>query len=75
MRWEHVDFEVTGALLLPETKTGRRRHDLPTPAREVLTNMPRIGSKWVFTSNGHSPASYGWVRGTFDRATKAAGLD
>ena len=74
IQWEHLDAE-TGALLLPETKTGRRRHDLPTPAREVLANMPRIGSKWVFTSNGHSPASYRWVRGTFGHAAKAAGLD
>ena len=33
MRWEHVAFE-TGRLTMPETKTGRRTHDLPTPVLE-----------------------------------------
>ena len=72
VRWEHVDFEA-GRLLLPETKTGRRHHDLPTPARAVLANLPRIG-EWAFTNNGTSPATYKRVRGTFDRVAKAAGL-
>ena len=38
---EHVDFE-TGRLTLPETKTGRRQHDLPTAALEILFGFHRI---------------------------------
>ena len=73
MRWEHVDFE-SGRLLLPETKTGRRWHDLPTPALAILAELPRWGD-WTFTNNGTSPATYKRVRETFARAAKAAGLE
>ena len=73
VRWEHVDFE-TGRLILPETKTGRRGHDLPTPALEVLSAIPRCG-EWAFTNNGKAPATYKRVRETFARVAKAAGLE
>ena len=45
IRWEHVDFE-TGRLILPETKTGRRVHDLPPPALAILASpaaLERLG--------------------------------
>ena len=77
MRWEHVDFEA-GRLLLPDTKTGRRQHDLPTPALEVLQRIARFtgDSGWVFSNNGgKSPPTYKRVRAAFQRCTKAAGLD
>ena len=73
VRWEHVDFE-SGRLLLPETKTGRRWHDLPTAAMELLGAMPRLGD-WTFTNNGTAPATYKRVRETFARVAKAANLD
>ena len=73
VRWEHVDFEA-GRLLLPETKTGRRRHDLPTPALAVLANLPRVGD-WAFTNNGKAPATYKYVRAQFAAAAKEAGLE
>ena len=41
IQWTHVDFE-TGRLTLPETKTGRRQHDLPEPALDVLSALPRF---------------------------------
>ena len=72
VRWEHIDFE-TGRLILPETKTGRRGHDLPTPALEVLSALPRCG-EWAFTNNGKAPATYKRVRETFARVAAAAGL-
>ena len=73
VRWEHVDSEA-GRLLLPETKTGRRQHDLPTPALAVLAELPRVG-EWTFSNNcGRSPATYKRVRETFARVAKAAGL-
>ena len=72
MRWEHVDMEAR-RLLLPDTKTGRRHHDMPSVALEVLAGLPRQ-SQWTFTNDGKSPCSYKRVRGTFDRVAKAAGL-
>ena len=72
VQWEHIDFE-SGRLLLPETKTGRRWHDLPTAATELLADTPRLGD-WAFTNNGTSPATYKRVRETFARVAEAAGL-
>ena len=73
VRWEHVDFEA-GRLLLPNTKTGRRHHDMPTPALAVLANLPRAGD-WAFTNNGKAPATYKYVRAQFAAAAKEAGLE
>ena len=76
MRWEHIDF-ASGRLLLPDTKTGRRNHDLPTPALEGLARLTRFGDTgWVFSNNGgKAPPSYKRVRGTFERVARAAGLN
>ena len=46
VQWDHVEFE-TGRLTLPETKTGRRTHDLPTVALELLTAQPRFFANGV----------------------------
>lgn len=73
MRWEHVDFE-TGRLTMPETKTGRRMHDLPTAALAVLTAVPRISTVWCFSSGGTVPVTYKHVRRVFGRAAMAAEL-
>ena len=48
MRWEHVDAERS-AVVLPQTKTGRRVHGLPTAALELLAGLPRINGH-VFTA-------------------------
>ena len=74
VRWEHIDFE-SGRLLLPETKTGRRSHDLPSPALAILADLPRCGA-WTFTNTGgRSTATYKRVRETFARVATAAGLE
>ena len=73
VRWPHVDFEA-GRLTMPDTKTGRRVHDLPTPALELLADMPRIG-EWAFTSARDRPVTYGYVRRVFVEAVKDAGLE
>lgn len=72
VRWEHVDFE-TGRLTLPSTKTGRRMHDLPTAAVEVLAALPRINA-WCFTTGRDAPIAYDGVRDTLLRAAKVADL-
>ncbi len=72
IRWEHVDKD-TGALLLPETKTGRRWHDLPAAALSVLERLPRINA-WCFT-NGRSAIGYKHTAAVFRDVAAAAGID
>ncbi len=72
VRWAEVDFEA-GRLTMPDTKTGRRVHDLPTPALELLADMPRIG-EWAFTSARNRPVTYAYVRRVFADAVRDAGL-
>ena len=73
IRWEHVDFE-TGRLTLPETKTGRRQHDLPVPALDVLGKLPKW-SAWVFSSTGRSAITYRTARKYFQEICAAADLE
>ena len=72
IQWEHVDFE-SGRLLLPETKTGRRYHDLPSAALAILAGLPRINA-WAFTTGRDAPVMYRTVRLHFSRIAKRAGL-
>ena len=72
IRWEHVAFE-TGRLTLPNTKTGRRGHDLPTAALEILVSLPRLNA-WPFTSGSDAPLTYRTVRLHFAEAAREAGL-
>ena len=74
IQWEHVDLR-SGALLLPETKTGRRWHDLPAPALQVLAGLPRInGCDWAFTTTGAASVTYKTVHRVFRDACAAAGI-
>ena len=72
VQWEHVDFEA-GRLTLPETKTGRRLHDLPAAALDILAGVPRINA-WVFTTGHPAPITYRTAHVRFRQAVKAAGL-
>ena len=72
VRWEHVDFE-TGRLIMPETKSGRRVHDLPSVALEILAALPRIND-WAFTTGRDAPLTYRTVCKRFGEAAKAARL-
>ncbi len=72
IRWEHVDFEG-GRLILPETKTGRRGHDLSTAALQVLGALPRLNG-WAFTTGSNAAITYRTVRKHFAEAATAAGL-
>ncbi len=73
IQWQHIDFE-TGRLTLPETKTGRRVHDLPAPALALLAELPRF-STWVFTSTGTAAIIYRTVRKHFAKIVSAAGIE
>ena len=76
IRWEHVDFD-SGRLTMPDTKTGRRVHDLPAPALAVLADIPRINA-YAFTSgrerDGEAPITYRTARAIFAACAAAAGL-
>jgi integrase len=43
LKWEHVDLE-RGLLLLPDSKTGKKAIVLNAPARDILANLPRVGT-------------------------------
>lgn len=73
IQWNHINFE-TGRLTLPETKTGRRVHDLPAPALALLAELPRF-STWVFTSTGRAAIIYRTVRKHFAVIAAAAGIE
>ncbi len=72
IRWAHIDFE-TNRLTMPETKSGRRLHDVPTAALEILATMPRVND-WCFTAVRDAPVTYRYVRTVFAEAAKAAGI-
>ena len=73
IQWQHIDFE-TGRLTLPETRTGRRVHDLPAPALALLSELPRF-STWAFTSTGKAAITYRTVRKHFAKIATAAGIE
>ena len=61
-------------LTMPQTKTGRRVHDLPAPTLAVLASQPRIDNiPWVFGTRT-APLSYNTTRRVFVEVTLAAGL-
>ena len=74
MTWANIDMD-SGRTLLPETKTGRRWHDMPDAALAVLSGLPRL-NEWCFTTGGYRSAAitYKTAAGVFRRACKAAGL-
>ena len=72
IQWAHVDM-ATGRLLIPESKTGRKWHDLPTPAVQILAALPQIGP-WAFTSIGRAPIGYKTVHKVFRAACARAGI-
>ena len=75
VEWDHVDFESC-ALTLPNTKTGRRTHTLPTPALELLSGLPQFhGCDFVFTVNSRDPIKYETLRLFFLACAADAGLE
>ena len=74
MQWAHIDSE-TGRLVMPQTKTGRRVHDLSAPALEVLAAVPRVSASWCFSTGGKAAITYKHARAVFAEAAAAAGLE
>ena len=73
IQWQHIDF-CTGRLTLPETKTGRRVHDLPASALALLSELPRF-STWAFTSTGTAALTYRTVRKHFAKIVAEADIE
>ncbi len=72
MRWEHIE-EAHNAVMLPHTKTGRRKHVLPSAALELLAGLPRIND-YVFTVGNQAAITYPTVRKAFMAIAHDAGL-
>ena len=74
IRWDDVCFE-TRVLTMPETKTGRRTHDLSPPALAILADLPRFNlCPYAFTTGAPSSVTYKTVRGHFAAVCAEAGL-
>ena len=73
IRWQDVSFE-TGRLTMPKTKTGRRTHDLPVAALEILAALPPIND-WCFTIGRDAPITYRYAFVVFAEAARTAKLD
>lgn len=73
MRWSDIDF-ASGRVVLPETKTGSRVHDLPGAALALVQALPRI-NEFVFTSGRPAPITYRTVRRHFLDIVASAGLE
>ena len=73
IRYEDINFE-TGRLVLPDTKTGRRVHDLPEPALAILNSLPHSRCPWIFNHNRKKAITYRTVRKHFLLITKQAEL-
>ena len=71
IRWDHLDLE-RGRVTLPRTKTGRRQHDLPAAALDVIDRQPRFND-WLFTT-GRGALTYSHTRKVFAQAAAEAGL-
>ncbi|MEM8624438.1 MAG: tyrosine-type recombinase/integrase [Pseudomonadota bacterium] len=73
MRWDDVDMQ-SGALVLPKTKTGRRKHTLPTAALLLLSKAPRIGECVVPGRDPNTPLDDRAIRRVFEKACDVAGI-
>ena len=71
MRWADIDFEG-GAVVLPQTKTGRRIHTLPSAALALLSETPRLGACVIPGRNPDNPLDYRSVQRHWARACEAA---
>ena len=70
-QWTHIQIE-TSRILLPDTKTGPRSHDLPSPALAVISTLPRF-DQWVFSTSA-GPLSYHTLRRFFRVSADLANL-
>ncbi len=73
MRWADIDFEG-GAVVLPQTKTGRRIHTLPSAALALLADAPRIGACVIPGRNPDHALDYRSIQRHWTRACEAAGV-
>jgi integrase len=73
MRWEDIDFE-SGAVVLPQTKTGRRIHTLPSAALSLLAETPHLGTCVIPGRSPNYPLDYSSIQRHWTRACEAAGV-
>jgi integrase len=64
MQWSEIDLARRLWVLPPERAKNNTRHEVPlsAPAIAILTALPRIGDRFVLTTNGEAPSS-GYAKG------------
>ena len=72
MRWDHIE-EAHNTVMLPHTKTGRRKHVLPSAVLKLLAGLPRIND-YMFTIGNQAAITYHTVRKAFMAIAHDAGL-
>ncbi len=74
MRWEDMDGD-SGAVTLPETKTGARVHHLADAALAVISRLPRLANNpHVFASRNGAAIGYRFTRKVFMEICDGAGV-
>ena len=73
IHWDHIDFN-SGRLVLPDTKTGRRQHDLPPPAMDILQTLRELHSKPYVFPTIHGQMTYTPLCRFFRKCTEHAQL-
>jgi integrase len=77
LTWDQVDFE-RGLLVLAASKSGRSVRPLSGPALQLLSQLPRLSSTWVFPATRAGGEGKGHYVGTplaWRRIRAEAGLD
>jgi integrase len=64
MEWSEINLEVRLWTLPPKRVKNNEKHEVPLsePAIAIMAAMPRVGDRFVLTSNGEAPSS-GYSKG------------
>jgi integrase len=64
MKWPEIDFDARLWTLPPERVKNNEKHEVPLSesAITIMAAMPRVGDRFVLTSNGEAPSS-GYSKG------------
>jgi integrase len=56
LKWDFVDFQ-RGLLNFPDSKTGKKSVPLASPAMQILTDLPRVGTYVIAGQHPNTPRS------------------
>ena len=73
LKWSYLDLEAALANL-PDSKTGFKVLHLPAPAVEILRNLPRFDSEYIFASDESKSGHLSSLRRTWSAVCERANL-